>query len=106
MEDVVALMQIAVIPLGTESTGVGDFVADIELFLREARIEHRLNDMGTVIHGSPEVLFRLAHDIHTLPFNRGVQRVVTQITIDDRRDVDRNIGEKKQSVLDRLDPQP
>jgi len=96
------LMQITVIPLGTGSPSVGDYVADIQQYLRERGAEHSLHDMGTIIHGSTEELLRLAGEIHSLPFARGVKRVVTQITIDDRRDVERKIGEKQQAVINRL----
>lgn len=49
-----ALMQITIIPLGTATTGVGDYVADVESFLRDRGVPHTLNDMGTVIHGAPD----------------------------------------------------
>lgn len=97
-----ALMQITVIPLGTASPSVGEYVADIESFLRESGVEHSLHDMGTVIHGSCEELLRLAQQIHRLPFTRGARRVVTQLTIDERLDRDPGIGEKKQSVARHL----
>ena len=96
------LMQITVIPLGTGSTSVGDYVADIQQYLLQKGAEHSLHDMGTIIHGSTEELLNLAGEIHNLPFAKGVNRVVTQITLDDRRDVERKIGEKEQAVAFRL----
>ncbi len=97
-----ALMQITIIPLGTATPGVGDYIADVELFLRDRGVAHTLNDMGTVIHGAPEELLRLANEIHNLPFRRGTQRVVTHITLDDRRDKNRELGEKQEAVFLRL----
>ncbi len=97
-----ALMQITIIPLGTGSPSVGDYVADIKQFLIQRGTEHSLHDMGTIIHGTTEDLLQLAGDIHNLPFARGVKRVVTQITLDDRRDMERKIGEKEQSVTSRM----
>jgi len=94
-----ALMQITIIPLGTQTPSVGSYVADIQELLAERNVEFELNDMGTVIHGNASELLVLAADIHEFPFSRGVQRVVTQITLDDRRDKERYIGEKKQAVL-------
>ena len=93
-----ALMQISIIPLGTGTPSVGKYVADIELFLSKSGIEHQLHDMGTVIHGSADELFRLAQQIHRLPFALGAGRVVTVITLDERLDTDPGIGEKKLSV--------
>lgn len=95
-------MQITVIPIGTGSTGVGDYIADIEQFLRDNRVEHSLNDMSTVVAGPTPELLRLAYEIHRLPFTKGAQRVITSITLDERRDRDIRIGEKQQSVNRRL----
>ena len=96
------LMQITVIPLGTGTPSVGDYVADIQRLLREKGTDHSLHDMGTIIHGSTAELLRLAEEIHELPFTKGVKRVVTQITLDDRRDVYRRVGEKQEAVIKRL----
>jgi len=97
-----ALMQITVVPLGTGNPSVGEYVADIERFLNKKEVAHSLGDMGTVIHGSVDELLILAAEVHNLPFEKGAKRVVTQITIDDRRDIERKIGEKQQSVINRL----
>ena len=97
-----ALMQITIIPLGTATPSVGEHVAEVEHYLRQQGIEHQLQDMGTVLHGEPAELFRLAAAIHDLPFTRGVQRVVTHITIDDRRDVRQGLGDKQRAVFHRL----
>ncbi|OIP44488.1 MAG: hypothetical protein COX17_03550 [Deltaproteobacteria bacterium CG23_combo_of_CG06-09_8_20_14_all_60_8] len=97
-----ALMQITVIPLGLASSSVGEYVADIELFLQKAGVACQLNDMGTVIQGKAAELFGLAARIHELPFNKGVRRVVTQIVLDDRRDQAVAIGDKVAAVRARL----
>jgi uncharacterized protein YqgV (UPF0045/DUF77 family) len=59
--------------------------------------------MGTLVHGRATDLFQLAAEIHECPFQKGVERVVTHIIIDDRRDVERAIGEKRAAVRARLD---
>ena len=95
-------MQITIIPMGTQTPSVGNFIADVQQLLADRGAEFELNDMGTVIYGTPEKLLALAADIHEFPFSRGAQRVVTQITLDDRRDKERNIGDKKKAVLELL----
>jgi uncharacterized protein YqgV (UPF0045/DUF77 family) len=40
--------------------------------------------------------------LYEIPFEEGAVRVVTQITIDDRRDKKIKIGDKIQSVIGRL----
>ena len=97
-----ALMQITIIPLGTKTPSVGEYVADVQELLAAKGVEYVLNDMGTVIHGNAGTLLQLAAEIHEQPFNRGVQRVVTQIVIDDRRDKKRGLDSKKEAVLEIL----
>ncbi len=97
-----ALLQITIIPLGTGSTSVGTYVADIQQMLTDKGVDFVLNDMGTVIHGTAPELLSLAADIHEHPFTKGAERVVTQMVLDDRRDKERGIGDKKQAVLDIL----
>ena len=97
-----ALMQITLIPLG-RGESVGEYIADTEHYLRQRNISHTLHDMGTIVHGPVEELLQLAGQLHRLPFNRGARRVITHITIDDRRDAERKLGEKKQAVLDLLE---
>lgn len=97
-----ALMQITIIPLGTQTPSVGDYVADVASYLQQHGIEHQVQDMGTVLHGDAAELLRLAVEIHRLPFARGVQRVVTHITLDERRDLERGIGDKPRAVQARL----
>lgn len=97
-----ALMQINVIPLGTGSTSVGGFVAGIIKTLAREGIVCQLTDMGTVVEGEAGELLQIAARLHELPFLKGVQRVVTQISIDDRRDKKISIGDKVASVTNRL----
>ncbi len=97
-----ALMEISVLPLGSGQPGVGDFIADLVRYLRQENIPHHLTDMGTNVEGEVERLLDLARTLHELPFSRGIQRVVTHITLDDRRDKEVHLGEKTSSVEERL----
>lgn len=98
-----ALMQLTIIPLGTGSPSVGRFVADTQQALQREGANFRLTDMGTIIEGEPAELLALAARIHELPFQKGIQRVVTQITMDDRRDKKVVLGDKTASVQARLE---
>ena len=95
-------MEISVVPLGLGTPSVGDHVAALIEFLRTNNIPFRLTDMGTVIEGTPAKLLEWARLLHELPFEKGVQRVVTHITIDDRRDKKVTLGDKTTSVEARL----
>ena len=97
-----ALMHLTIIPLGTDSPSVGDFVVDIQKALKGSGLPFQLTDMGTTIEGDTRDLLQLAGQLAELPFNKGVQRVVTQISIDDRRDKRVSLGDKRSSVTTRL----
>ena len=95
-------MQITVIPVGTGSISVGDYITDIMQYLCDRNVEHSMHDMGTVIAGTTEELLQLAREIHLIPFTKGAERVITNITLDERLDLDRKLGEKQQSINRRL----
>jgi len=97
-----ALMQLTIIPLGTGSTSVGDFVAAFQKSLACTQFAFTLTDMGTIIEGEVGDLLTIAARLHELPFEQGVQRVVTQISIDDRRDKKICLGDKVKSIQHRL----
>lgn len=97
-----AIMQLTIIPLGTQTPSVSQYVADIQQVLRTEGVRHELTDMGTVIEGSPQELLALAARLHALPFTHGVQRVVTQLVLDERRDKNVQLGDKTAAVLARL----
>ena len=97
-----ALMHLTIIPLGTQSPSVGEFVVDIQKALEGAGMPFQLTDMGTIIEGDSKDLLQLAGQLAELPFNKGAQRVVTQISLDDRRDKKVSLGDKQASVAARL----
>lgn len=97
-----AIMQLTIIPLGTQTPSVGQYVAEIQQVLRREGVRHELTDMGTIIDGEPQALLELAARLHGLPFAHGVQRVVTQLVLDERRDKDVRLGDKTAAVQARL----
>ena len=97
-----ALMQINTFPLGSGSSSVGEFVAEVISYLENEGVKYRLTDMGTVIEGDAGDLFALAARVHEIVFQKGEKRVVTQIVMDDRRDKKVGVGDKVSSVEQRL----
>ncbi len=97
-----AIMEISVVPLGLGKPSVGDYIAEVVKYLESEKIAHKLTDMGTLVHGTPAHLLRVATALHELPFKQGVKRVMTHIAIDDRRDKDVALGDKQNSIKARL----
>ena len=58
--------------------------------------------MGTVIEGDLDTIMDTVRQMHEACFKKDVQRVVTTIKIDDRRDKPATIESKVQSVREKL----
>ena len=97
-----ALMHLTIIPLGTDSPSVVEYVADIQKALEKAGFPYELTDMGTIIEGNTGDLLKLAAQLAEMPFSKGVNRVSTQISLDDRRDKKVSLGDKTASVAKRM----
>lgn len=101
-----AIVDVVVIPVGTEGPSVSKYIAEIqtklELFKQEGKINYQLTPMNTLIEGDLKDLFEVIQAIHELPFNKGLDRVCTNIRIDDRRDIEREMNDKLASVQKHL----
>ncbi len=94
-----ALVEVSVIPLGTETPSVSKYVAQaVEVLRREENIRYELTAMGTIIEGELERLLTLVRQMHQAVFDAGATRVVTTIKIDDRRDKNSGINSKIESL--------
>jgi uncharacterized protein (TIGR00106 family) len=97
-----AIIDVTVIPIGTEGPSVSNYVAEIQNFLEESKgkynVTYQLTPMSTLIEGELDDLFAVVKEIHELPFLKGIQRVATNIRIDDRRDKKATLESKMESV--------
>lgn len=97
-----AIVDVTIIPIGTETPSVSKYVASVQKVLRqfegEGKIHYQLTPMNTIIEGELPVLFEVIQAMHEVPFKEGIQRVATTIRIDDRRDVHRSMEYKVERV--------
>ena len=99
------IAEIHIIPLGTAATSLSRYIAACIDIVKQAQdISYRLTAMGTIIQGSLERVLELAQKMHELPFTMGVKRVVTTISIDDRRDKAATIDNKVKAVIQASPP--
>ena len=99
-----AMIDISVVPVGTGSPSVSDYVAGvIKVVKNEPEIRYRLTPMNTVIEGDLERLLAVAKKMHDSAFSAGAMRVVTTIRIDERRDKPLTMEGKIKAVEDKLD---
>ncbi|MBO9597664.1 MAG: MTH1187 family thiamine-binding protein [Cohnella sp.] len=99
-----AIVQVTIVPLGTGSTSVGDYVAAVHRVLEQegGRVKYELTPMSTVIEGDLDDLIAVVRRMHEVPFENGAMRVSTTITIDDRRDKVGTMEQKLRSVQEKI----
>ncbi len=92
--------EISIIPIGTCSTSISDFVAETRKITDKfPKVNTTLTAMGTELECDEiETLFEIMKEIHQAPFKKEVQRVYTVIKIDDRRDKKASLEDKVNSV--------
>ena len=96
------IAEIQVLPLGTATTSLSHYVAACLETVKQAQdISYQLTAMGTIIQGPLERILELAKKMHEVPFALEAKRVVSTISIDDRRDTPITIEKKVKAVLDK-----
>lgn len=80
-----AIVDVVVIPVGTEGPSVSKYIAEIQTKLKEykdqGKIDYQLTPMNTLIEGDLKDLFEVVQAIHELPFDKGLDRVLSLIHI-------------------------
>ncbi|WP_272873315.1 MTH1187 family thiamine-binding protein [Alteribacter salitolerans] len=94
---------VSVIPVGKATTSESEQIAAVHDLLKEyeGKLTFEVNAVSTVIEAELSVLFEVLRKIHELPFHDGVKRVATNIRIDDRRDKEDSMEEKKKRVTEK-----
>jgi len=98
------IMEISIVPLGTESASVSGYVADaVKILKKQKGIKYELTPMGTIIEAdSVKKLLNIAGKMHRTVLKDKIKRVVTTIKIDDRKDKKLTAKGKIKSVQKRL----
>jgi len=99
----VAVVEVKIFPVGTSSASLSRFVAGCVAVLRkEEGVKYQLTPMGTIIEGELDSIMAIIRRMHEAPFQAGVDRVVTDIRIDDRRDKPLTMAGKLAAVESKL----
>ena len=101
--DNTVIAEVVVVPLGTGSTSLSSYVADVEkVIARHPNVKSMLTPMSTILEGTLDDILVLIREMHEAPFLKGAGRVSTRIGIDDRRDRQASMESKLQSVKSKL----
>ncbi len=97
------IAEISVVPIGTCTPSVSRYVAKaIGVLGQEKNIKYKLTGMGTILEGELTAVLEAVRKMHDSVFGDQIQRVVTTIRIDDRRDRESSVEHKIQSVVRKL----
>lgn len=90
--------QVTVVPVGTPTASISEYVARCLDVLEESGLAFELTPMGTVIEGELGPILEAAARMHESAFAHGVVRVLTSVTVDERRDKELTMSGKLASV--------
>ncbi|MGE5541847.1 MAG: MTH1187 family thiamine-binding protein, partial [Bacillota bacterium] len=70
--------------------------------VEEEGLKHQLTPTSTIIAGDLNEVLNVVRRMHQTPFNRGADRVVTSIFIDERKDKPAEMDEMVDTVIDEV----
>ncbi|RJQ49722.1 MAG: thiamine-binding protein [Nitrospiraceae bacterium] len=94
------LVEFSIIPLGKGSS-IGDDIAKVMKVVEASKLPYKINPMGTVVEGTWDQVIKLIKKCHGTVL-RNSERVVTTISIDDRKGKPNRLEGKVKSVELRL----
>jgi uncharacterized protein (TIGR00106 family) len=95
---------LTVLALGRQELSASEYIAEIQRRLRkQERVRFQMHAMGTSLEGTTADILAVVGELHSVPFEQGVQRVYTVLKLDERRDrPNQSLEDKVRSVEDRL----
>lgn len=102
----VPVLQIDVVPLGTDEPSISSFISEACKIVEEKGLKYQVNPMSTIIEGNQEEIFEVAKKMHEMPLNMGASRVITSITIDERLDKNMDMEKMVEVVAEDLEEVP
>lgn len=102
MPNVFCLADVCMVPLGTGSASISDFVALIEGKIRASHLKSTLHSAGTTIEGPWDEVMGLLGEIHEFAHESGYVRVHSDIRVGTRSDKHQTAKDKVDVVLKKL----
>ena len=94
------LVEFSIIPIGSSSS-IGDQIAEVLRIVDASGLPYKINPMGTVVEGEWDEIVKLIKKCHKKVMT-SEDRVVTTISIDDRKGKPNRIDEKVKSIERRI----
>jgi uncharacterized protein (TIGR00106 family) len=98
-----AVVEVTIVPLGTASPSLSEYVASCHKILEKATdLKFQLTPMSTIIEGDLDRILAIVRQMHEAPFANGAVRTSTTLRIDDRRDKQLTMAGKVQAVMSKM----
>lgn len=98
-----AILEIRVIPVGTDSASFSSSVTEAVRYLHNQGLKYQITPTSTVIEGDLDQLLHAARKIHQNVLQQeGIYRVITDISIDERIDKTMKMEQQMRTVQQSL----
>jgi uncharacterized protein (TIGR00106 family) len=97
-----AVADVRIVPVGHPSTSFSQAVAQAYRVAKASGLRHELTPTATVLEGDLGRILETARRMHEACLGAYAQRVVTTITVDDRRDAPTAMGHMVASVMEEI----
>lgn len=97
-----AVADIRIVPVGGADTGMRAVVARAYRVAQESGLRHELTPTATVVEGEVGAILATARRMHEAALASGVDRVVTTLTLDERRDAPVSMGRMVATVMEEI----
>lgn len=94
------LAEFSVVPLG-KGTSVSSVIARVMKIIAESGVSYKANPMGTVLEGEWDTVMGVVRKCHD-EVMKDSERVLTSISIDDRKGKEQRMEKKLESVEQKL----
>ena len=80
------ILEISIMPIGTGQASFSSYISKACDVVEKHGLQYQVTPLATMVEGEMEQLMTVLKEVHNLPFSAGVDRVITNVTIDERRD--------------------
>jgi uncharacterized protein (TIGR00106 family) len=92
------ICQLSIAPVGTD-VHLHSYVKKVIKVIENHKVNYETNDMATIIEADNlDKIFDIVKESHNTLFNEGIIRLITEIKIDERKDKNVLLGNKKNLV--------
>ncbi|CAL9735345.1 hypothetical protein MOSE0_H03796 [Monosporozyma servazzii] len=102
MPNIYVLVDLCMVPLGTATPSVSDFVAIVEDKIRHSPLKSTLHSAGTTIEGPWDEVMTLIGELHEYAHEQGYARIHTDMRVGTRTDKHQTAADKVKTLESKI----